>query len=84
LRPDARNTFIYGKQIGTKFAADETVAGNEPFLHSPCSLQRLWDEVGRLTNTRWKVEVDIIKEKLDLAVTAKDVLPVRYAIYQIS
>ncbi len=84
LRPGARNTFIYGKQIGTAALAEELSGGNEPFIHSPESFQRLWDEVGHLTRTKWKVEVETIRDKIDLPVMARGLIPVRFAIYQIS
>lgn len=84
LRPGARNTFIYGKHIGTMSASEETVADNQPFVHSPETFQKLWDEVGLLTKTRWKVDVEVIQDTLELPIIARDLVPVRFAIYQIS
>ncbi|KAJ3497164.1 hypothetical protein NLG97_g2114 [Lecanicillium saksenae] len=58
LRTDMKNGFIYGKQAGSLYPADVASAGKRPYLHNRRSLQRLWDEAGRITGTRWRVEVE--------------------------
>jgi hypothetical protein len=56
-----------------------------PYLHDKNSFQRLWDEVGFLTNTRWTVEMEAAGEKIrDLPRVEKDAQPVNFAIHQIS
>lgn len=85
LKPGARNTFIYGKHIGTTEVPYEGMEmANEPYIHSQESFQRLWDEVGQLTNTRWRVQVEAIIDKLNQPVMPRGLLPVRFAVYQIS
>ncbi|KGQ07956.1 PAB-dependent poly(A)-specific ribonuclease subunit PAN2 [Beauveria bassiana D1-5] len=58
LRKDTNNGFIYGKHAGTIHPAEVALAGSRPYLHNRQSFQRLWDEAGEMTNTKWRVEVE--------------------------
>lgn len=59
LRPDAHDAVIFGRQMGS------TVPGEFPrgapgsgsrYSHDVASFQRLWDEVGAKTGTKWAVK----------------------------
>ncbi|KAH8713936.1 PAN2-PAN3 deadenylation complex catalytic subunit PAN2 [Beauveria bassiana] len=65
LRKDTNNGFIYGKHAGTIHPAEVALAGSRPYLHNRQSFQRLWDEAGEMTNTKWRVEVERTKMDAD-------------------
>ena len=58
----ARGSLIVGYQLGCVNAAEAknapTKAG-KMYLHNAASLQKLWDEVGAVTGTRWAVEAGL-------------------------
>lgn len=64
LRPDAKNAFIFGRQIGSLEAGErETASSSRPtgfFLHDQASFQALWDDIGKVTETKWKVEMEML------------------------
>lgn len=85
LKRGTRNALIFGRQIGTSRAGPSSFGSMSPYLHDKNSFQRLWDEVGFLTNTRWTVEMEAAGEKIrDLPRVEKDAQPVNFAIHQIS
>ena len=85
LRPGTKNALVYGRQAGTIQPGKSTNDRAGAYLHDQISFQRLWDEIGSLTNTRWKVEMEReADEAADLVVYAKDVYPVSFKVYQIS
>ncbi|KAI1407725.1 hypothetical protein F5Y13DRAFT_123578 [Hypoxylon sp. FL1857] len=63
LNPDDPEVMIFGRQVGTTTPGDrEGARGSRRFLHNATSWQELWDEVGKLTGTAWRTEVDEIEE----------------------
>ncbi|KAM0265663.1 hypothetical protein ACHAQJ_000097 [Trichoderma viride] len=64
LQPDIRNAFIYGRHVGVASTQEAAESDSSPYLHNQESFQRLWDEVGELTRTKWKVEVELSGEKI--------------------
>lgn len=84
LNPDLKNGFIYGTHMGTDFPVDVDVAGNRPYLHSRASFQTMWDEAGRMTNTRWRVEVEAARHSMDGGIgVPRGALAVKFAIFQL-
>lgn len=63
LKPDDPDIMIFGRQVGTTMpGAGQGQRGNKRFLHNATSWQELWDEVGKLTGTAWRTEVNEIYE----------------------
>ncbi|KFG80128.1 hypothetical protein MANI_013367 [Metarhizium anisopliae] len=86
LKRGTKNALIYGRHIGTTRPGPSPL-GNDmsPYLHDKDSFQRLWDEVGHLTNTKWAVEIEPAGEKIvDVPRIDRDAQPVNFVIHQIS
>ncbi|KAI0887713.1 uncharacterized protein GGS22DRAFT_185091 [Annulohypoxylon maeteangense] len=63
LDPNDPDVMIFGRQAGTTTPGDrEGSKRTKRFLHNAASWQELWDEVGKLTGTSWRTEVDEIEE----------------------
>ncbi|KAI1451663.1 hypothetical protein F4805DRAFT_450567 [Annulohypoxylon moriforme] len=63
LNPNDPDVMIFGRQAGTTTPGDrEDAKRTKRFLHNAASWQELWDEVGELTGTAWRTEVDEIEE----------------------
>ncbi|KAF2971611.1 hypothetical protein GQX73_g1979 [Xylaria multiplex] len=59
LQPERRDVMIFGRQVGTTSPRDNGKAGSDKvYLHNANSWQRLWDEVGELTSTKWKTTME--------------------------
>lgn len=51
---------IFGRQVASTSPREiKGVRGERRFLHDAASWQRLWDEVGEVTGTRWRTEVEM-------------------------
>lgn len=50
---------VFGRMIGSSEPGTRTIGG-ERYLHDGTSFQRLWDEVGGRTGTRWTVGMDVL------------------------
>lgn len=63
LRPDAKDPFIFGRQVGSLKPGARTRAtrSEELFLHDEATFQALWDEIGQATGTAWKVEMGMLE-----------------------
>ncbi|KAK0609972.1 hypothetical protein B0T17DRAFT_473363, partial [Bombardia bombarda] len=48
---------VVGRQVGE--AGEPGDEGEGRYLHNEASLQRLWDEIGASTGTRWRVEAEL-------------------------
>ncbi|CAK7203581.1 hypothetical protein SEUCBS139899_006318 [Sporothrix eucalyptigena] len=56
---------LFGRQVGNIAPVDrETLAarGEYRFHHNPETLQKLWDEIGGKTKTKWRVEAELVQE----------------------
>ncbi|KND90499.1 hypothetical protein TOPH_04683 [Tolypocladium ophioglossoides CBS 100239] len=86
LKPGTRNALIYGRHIGTTKPGGEALATTIPaYLHDKNSFQRLWDEIGFLTKSRWKVQVEAAGDATHVPSQLKRNLhPVNFTVYQIS
>ncbi|KAI0450222.1 hypothetical protein F5B21DRAFT_491663 [Xylaria acuta] len=59
LRPDRPDVMLFGRQVGTVLPRDHGRAGSDKvYLHNAASWQRLWDEVGARTGTRWRTTME--------------------------
>lgn len=64
LKAGTQDAIIFGRQIGSVVPGEEVTSRsgqNAKFLHDVSTFQRLWDEVGQKTGTRWSAEVDVIE-----------------------
>ncbi|KAI0545151.1 hypothetical protein F4679DRAFT_562234 [Xylaria curta] len=69
LHPDRRDVMLFGRQVGTMLPRDNGKAGSDKvYLHNAHSWQRLWDEVGQRTGTRWKTTMEPT-EKIETGAT---------------
>lgn len=63
LDPNDPEAMIFGRHVGTTTPGDrEGTGGSRKYLHNAESWQSLWDEVGKLTGTSWRTEVNDIEE----------------------
>jgi len=54
---------LLGRQVGASKAGEYVHRTNKDqtmFRHNPDSFRKMWEEVGKLTNTEWRVEVEAI------------------------
>ncbi|UKZ87038.1 uncharacterized protein TrAFT101_002851 [Trichoderma asperellum] len=84
LQPEIRNAFIYGRHVGVTSTHKPEKDDSSPYLHNQESFQRLWDEIGELTRTKWKVEVEQSGENIVwLPGRPKGAYAVNFTIYQV-
>ncbi|KOS19869.1 hypothetical protein ESCO_005583 [Escovopsis weberi] len=85
LKPETQNALIYGNCAGTPSARTASIGqSHSRFLHSADSFQRLWDEVGKLTRTKWRVEVEPASiDVAQLPIFPKDVQAMNFTIFQV-
>lgn len=85
LKPGTRNALIYGRQVGTTKPESRSIISNSAYLHDKGSFQRLWDEIGTLTRTRWKVAMEASGEGPRILPSfGKNSQPIDFTVYQIS
>ncbi|KAK5996710.1 Methyltransferase prhM [Cladobotryum mycophilum] len=84
LKPDVPNPMIFGNQVGKRDNPGTTpIAGINLFLHNPGTLQRMWDEVGEATGTRWRVEAAFLDKKAEeLPGLSEDCWYLGWAVYR--
>ncbi len=59
LKPERRDAMIFGRQVGTTLPRENGKAGSDKvYLHNADSWQRLWDEVGERTGTKWRTTME--------------------------
>lgn len=74
---------VYGRQVGAAKTHAQSRAGTS-FLHDQESFQRLWDQVGVLTGTRWTVEMEFVGERLaKIPGFAGDSRAARYSVHRV-
>ncbi|TDZ44938.1 Methyltransferase trt5 [Colletotrichum trifolii] len=62
LRPGIRDALVFGRHLGSVEPKESEDRGRTRFLHDQGSFQRLWDEVGEKTGTRWRVWLEHVAE----------------------
>ncbi|CAH0014808.1 unnamed protein product [Clonostachys rhizophaga] len=82
LKQGTKNALIYGRQAGIKDVCSP--ADEIPYLHSQASFQRLWDEIGKMTRTKWKVEISFEDDIDPFPGIAIEVAAISFTIYQIA
>jgi hypothetical protein len=83
LKPDTRNGLIYGRHVGIVEPRSPEVDTRAPYLHNQQSFQRLWDEVGLMTNTKWIVQTEQEVLTETLLESDKGKFGVSFIIYQV-
>ena len=64
LLKDKKGSMLMGRQVGNLEAGEkvhETSKRGTMFRHNEESFRKMWDEVGELTGTKWRVETQLIK-----------------------
>jgi hypothetical protein len=83
IKPGTKNAMVYGRHIGSIKPGEMRTSRRTWFLHDQGSFQKLWDEVGDRTGTRWRVEVtDVGKLPIQIPGLGNDARSTRYAVYQ--
>lgn len=63
LKPETKDALLFGWHIGSlKPRNDKALYLGDRYLHNEESLQKLWDEVGEKTATKWRVESEVISK----------------------
>lgn len=84
LQPGTTDAVIFGRQIGT-LRPREADSVRKHYLHNQKSFQKLWDEIGEKTGTKWRVDVDVIEGiAVKLPTLGEDERYIRFGVYQIS
>ncbi|CEI60554.1 hypothetical protein FVEN_g9962 [Fusarium venenatum] len=85
LKPGTRNAMIYGRQVGTNHPGPTSTSTRSSYLHDQASFQRLWNEIGDLTKTRWQVQVEPTGEAVSkVPGFSSHTFPVNFTVYQVS
>lgn len=80
---EEKGAMVYGRQVGAAKAGTPNRAGSS-FLHDQESFQRLWDQVGVLTGTRWTVEMEFVGDRLaKIPGFGGESKAVRYGVYRV-
>lgn len=64
LKSGTVNALIFGRQAGVPGGAEaegieqSSATGSSCYIHSKTSFQRLWNEIGSITGTRWAVDLE--------------------------
>lgn len=61
LRPGSPDVMLFGRQVGTMLPPRDgggRAGSDKVYLHNAGSWQRLWDEVGARTGTRWRAVME--------------------------
>ncbi|KAI0201663.1 hypothetical protein F4808DRAFT_459787 [Astrocystis sublimbata] len=59
LQPHRPDVMLFGRQVGTVLPRDNGKIGSDKvYLHNAASWQRLWDEVGERTGTKWRTTME--------------------------
>lgn len=60
---EGEEVFFFGRHVASLEPGDRSFASHlseEQYLHNQESFQRLWDEVGEATGTKWRAEVEML------------------------
>ncbi|KAH8668552.1 hypothetical protein BX600DRAFT_548883 [Xylariales sp. PMI_506] len=88
LKQDDPDVMIFGRQVGCEYPGTKIgTRGHERYLHNAKSWQKLWDEVGKQTKTRWQTEVIVVPGSGDtvsmgLSESTEGVSRTRFAVFK--
>lgn len=86
-QPPPFPAMIFGRQLGSiKPREFGTSRGPTRFLHDTASFQKLWDEVGAKTGTRWRVHVHVLADlpaEFRIPTFGEDSKVTRFVVYRI-
>lgn len=84
IKPATKNAIVYGRQAG--FPDDYTGNQSEdrPYIHTPSTLQALWDDVGNANGTSWRVEADLVETDEGSPWAPQELRIMKFIIHQIS
>ncbi len=62
LRPTTKDALVLGRQAGTVKPGEYPGRRNglTRYRHNPESFQKMWDEIGEKTGTKWKVDAELL------------------------
>ncbi|KAK0382825.1 hypothetical protein NLU13_9920 [Sarocladium strictum] len=82
IKPGTTNALVFGRQMGArKPGSPRGHARSSVYLHNESSFQRLWDEIGELTGTKWSVMFEHGAEDPNDKTDAPH--PIDFTVYQI-
>lgn len=82
IKPGTTNALVFGRQMGTrKPGSARGHTRSAAFLHNESSFQKLWDEIGELTGTKWTVMFEHGVE--DPNIMDDTPRPIDFTVYQI-
>ncbi|PKS05067.1 hypothetical protein jhhlp_008434 [Lomentospora prolificans] len=83
FKVNEKRAMVYGRQVGTVKAGAQSKSASS-YLHDQKTFQRLWDDVGALTDTSWRVEMEFLGERLaQIPGFNGETMAARYGVYQI-
>ena len=67
LNQSTKDALVFGRQSGSITPGHKPgLSGTkERYRHDPASFQKMWDEIGEKTGTRWKVDASLTKRSQD-------------------
>jgi len=83
FKPDAKEALVFGRQRGSCAPLARVGRDGEDLArydHNPATLQELWDEIGKTTGTRWRVDARMDEESWG---EVNRRLAIKFAIYKI-
>lgn len=83
LQRGITDAMVFGRQIGS-LKPRQLDGIRKLYLHDQESFQKLWDEIGLRTGTKWRVEVEVIEGiDVNLPFFGEDERYIRFGVYQI-
>ncbi|CAK7214226.1 hypothetical protein SCUCBS95973_002066 [Sporothrix curviconia] len=83
---DNERLAFFGAHLASRVAGEHRFMPGSPkmrYLHDATSFQKLWDEIGAATGTRWRIAHDPIKEGIGAAMVGNEnVQYVQYAVWR--
>ncbi|KAF9875975.1 hypothetical protein CkaCkLH20_06421 [Colletotrichum karsti] len=84
LKPGIRDGLIFGRHLGSTEPKGSENEGRKRYLHDQSSFQRLWDEVGAKTGTRWRVWMEHVEVVQSIPGFGDSARYSQYAVYQVN
>jgi len=68
LSRNKKGSVVLGRQVGNLVAGQQshrTNPDNKMYRHTAESFQKMWDEVGEFTGTKWRTEAELLQDEED-------------------